>query len=209
MECIIIGAWLFCGILGGSVLSNRGGSGLGGFALGLLLGPIGIIIAAVWPVSQKTLEERALQVGEMMKCPHCAELVRPEANVCRYCGRDLTPADFVKQAAAAVSEGRKSEARQMLLCALDRDDRNEEAWLLVSEIAKDDQEYEKSLRSILVINPDNAQVREQLEALEQRRADRDRAAKRGAIIFVVAVVAIVAVLGSAWVILTLWTQLTG
>lgn len=26
-----------------------------------------------------------------VRCPHCAEFVRPEARVCKHCGRDLTP----------------------------------------------------------------------------------------------------------------------
>lgn len=25
-------------------------------------------------------------------CPHCAEMIMPAANVCRYCGRDVTEA---------------------------------------------------------------------------------------------------------------------
>ena len=91
MFLVILIIWLLFGVAGGMILSNKGRSGCGGFALGFLLGPIGLVIALVMQTDHKELEHRSLQGGEMRKCPSCAELIRLEAKKCRFCGSDVPP----------------------------------------------------------------------------------------------------------------------
>jgi hypothetical protein len=90
MEVLLV-LWLLCGIAGGIILSNKGRSGCGGFALGFLLGPIGLVIALVMQTDHKELEHRSLRSGDTRKCPNCAEVVRAEAKKCRFCGSELPP----------------------------------------------------------------------------------------------------------------------
>jgi hypothetical protein len=84
-------AWLLCGLIGSLVAGNRGNSGLGGLAWGLLLGPLGIVIVALTPPNPLYVEQQQLQQGLRRECPACMELVRPMAIVCPHCGRDLPP----------------------------------------------------------------------------------------------------------------------
>jgi RNase P subunit RPR2 len=79
-----------CGIAG-TMLGGTRTCGAGpGFFLGFLLGVIGVAIVACFPVLDRA------------KCPHCAERVKPEARVCKHCGRDLTPHARQRQATPIV-----------------------------------------------------------------------------------------------------------
>jgi uncharacterized membrane protein YeaQ/YmgE (transglycosylase-associated protein family) len=84
-----LGVWLLCGFVAAAIYQRKGRSGLAAFIVGVLLGPIGVILALLSSTNQEGVEEKQLKNGEMKKCPHCAELIKMDANVCRYCGRDV------------------------------------------------------------------------------------------------------------------------
>lgn len=84
--------WLACGGIAASIYRNKGRSWAIGLIAGLLLGPIAVLLAAISGTDAAAKEQRELNSGSSQKCPHCAELIRSDAKVCRFCGRDVTVA---------------------------------------------------------------------------------------------------------------------
>jgi hypothetical protein len=68
--------WLGINALVGYAIGQRKNEVGAAIAISILLGPIGWLLALVSP-------------GNLRKCPFCAEGVKPEAKVCRHCGREL------------------------------------------------------------------------------------------------------------------------
>jgi len=72
--------WLLCPLVGLAAARTRGFSLIWGAIGGILLGPLAVLM---FFVSSVGLDEDA------KTCPHCAELIKRAAVVCRHCLRNV------------------------------------------------------------------------------------------------------------------------
>lgn len=96
--------WIACAFIGAMVMSPHNKAGRG-FLLGLILGPVGLLIAIIWRwnlgsatpaaplvvASDGTVQPAPPITRAERDCPHCAERILTAAKVCKHCGRDVNP----------------------------------------------------------------------------------------------------------------------
>jgi hypothetical protein len=87
MEWVI--GWLTLAGVAGMIGASKKRSFFGYFLIGLVLPIIGIVAAIMAKPNEAAEEQAELQRGDRVRCPHCAEIIRAEASVCRFCGRDV------------------------------------------------------------------------------------------------------------------------
>ncbi|MFD1985894.1 zinc ribbon domain-containing protein [Mesorhizobium newzealandense] len=106
MEFFIV--WLGCAAVTAAIGSSKGRSGVGWFFIGAILGIFGIILVACLPSLEtrpsgrsRTYYDHAAGVRTLppspaKKCPDCAEDVKVDARICRFCRHDFTAVRSVK-----------------------------------------------------------------------------------------------------------------
>lgn len=86
----MIGLWIVFSIFAAYYGHRRGQSVLFCLIIAVFLSPL-IAFVAIALTKPKTdvVEARELKTGKVKRCPHCSELVRKEARVCKHCRNSL------------------------------------------------------------------------------------------------------------------------
>jgi tetratricopeptide (TPR) repeat protein len=83
-------------------------------------------------------------------------------------------ARWLYEGAVAVTEGRREDARELLLRVIEADEQNELAWLWLSGAVEDRDDQQVALENVLALNPANAAARSGLANLERAAAGVSR-----------------------------------
>src|SRR3954469_22298657 len=79
---------------------------------------------------------------------------------------------LIQEGMRALKAGRREDARQILMKAVDLGERSEQAWLWLSACVDSPEEKQICLENVLSVNPANEKARKGLDALSKQLGNR-------------------------------------
>jgi hypothetical protein len=89
MEILLIAVVI--GLLPAAIASSKGRNFFLWWIYGAAIFIVALPHALIMKADQRAVDQRQIAEGGR-QCPSCAEIIRREAVVCRFCGRDVPPA---------------------------------------------------------------------------------------------------------------------
>jgi len=87
MEIVII--LVLLGLIPAAIAQSKGRSFFAWWLYGATLFIVALPHALMMKTDTQAIEASRLESSDSRKCPFCAEIIKREAVVCRYCGRDV------------------------------------------------------------------------------------------------------------------------
>lgn len=77
------------GVIPGFIAQSKGRSFVAWWLYGAAIFVVALPHSLIIKKDQRELDREQLRSGSSRQCPFCAEIIKAEAVVCRFCGRDL------------------------------------------------------------------------------------------------------------------------